>query len=557
MSDIINFSALLVIPAIIVWLTRAVVRTIRALHILQLEGYKSGRFLGWLGNHPKRLIDVREIVATSCLIIPVLILSPLDIKTSFLPFIILSWMAIEAYLTVKENRFKAKKPLVYTARAKRVFGLAIILLAAAVISLMWFSGGLIPWRHSAPQLYAQFTVLLLFTFFLNQLAAINLTAANLLIYPIERTINQCYLRSARNKMKNLHPKVIAITGSYGKTSTKYILNSMLSKKFHVLMTPDSYNTPMGICKVIRGQLKPEHEVFIVEMGAYKRGDIAELCRLVYPEIGILTAVGAQHLERFKNIENIARTKYELIESLPEDGLAVFNDDNEICSELANKTSIKVARYGVGRLDEKVGLTARKIENTRSGLSFIIEKSSGETCKAVSQLLGRNNVYNILAAATVALECGLTLDEVSHATSMIEPIPHRLQLIKGAGGVTVIDDGFNANPVGARAALEVLAGFSDGRKILVTPGMVELGNMEFDENRAFGVEAANVCDFVILVGPMQTKPIMEGLETAGYPKEKILQVESLPRASESLRTILKPGDVVLFENDLSDSYSEGV
>ena len=501
MSEFINYTGPLLIPAIIVWLARAVVRTTRALHILQLEGYKSGRFLGWLKNHPNRLLDFREIIATGCLIIPALILYPLNIKTIFLPYFVLSWITIEAYLIVKQKRFKAKKPLVYTARAKRVFGLSIVLLVAAVIALMWLSGGFSLWQLSAPQLYSQFTALLIFTFFLNQLAALNLTAANLLIYPLERTINQGYLRSARNKMKNLHPKVIAITGSYGKTSTKYILNSMLSQKFNVLMTPDSYNTPMGICKVIRSQLKPDHEIFIVEMGAYKKGDIAELCRLVYPEIGILTAVGAQHLERFKSIESIARTKYELIESLPEDGMAVFNDDNEICSELANKTTIKVARYAADRLDENVGLTARKIENTRRGLTFIIEKFTGETCKVETKLLGRNNVYNILAAATVALECGLTLEDISHAAISLEPIPHRLQLISGAGGVTVIDDGFNANPVGARAALEVMEGFSDGRKILVTPGMVELGNMEFDENRTFGAEAANVCDFVILVGPL--------------------------------------------------------
>ncbi len=556
MSDFINYVGLLVIPAILLWLARAVVRTNRALHILQLEGYKSGRFLGWLGNHPKRLFDVREIVANGGLIVPALILYPLNIKPLSLPFFILSWIAIEAYFIVKQKKFKAKKPLVYTARAKRVFGLSLVLLFAAIIALTWLSGGFSVWRLANHQLYSQFLVILIFTFLLNQLVAINLTVANLLIYPLEQTINLGYLRSARKKMRKLRPKVIGITGSYGKTSTKYILNSMLSQKFNVLMTPDSYNTPMGICKVIRGQLEPEHEIFIVEMGAYKRGDIRELCRLVYPEIGILTAVGAQHLERFKNLENIARTKYELIESLPHDGIAVFNDDNEICSALANKTTIEVARYAVDRLDEKVGLTARKIENTRRGLTFIIEKRSGETCKVETKLIGTNNVHNILAATTVALKCGLTLDDVSHATKFIEPIPHRLQLISGAGGVTVIDDGFNANPVGARAALEVLEGFNDGRKILVTPGMVELGNIEFDENRGLGAEAAKVCDFVILVGPLQTKPIYEGLKTAGFPKEKILLVESLTQASESLNNILKFGDVVLFENDLPDSYSEG-
>lgn len=553
MPDVIDYGWILLMAAILVSLARAIIRTTAALHILQLEGYKSVRFLRWLINNPKRLIDVKESIAIGCLLILGLIID----QVLILPLFLLAWIAIEGYFVLKRKRIKVKKPLVYTARVRRLFGLTIVLLAAAVIGAMWLSGGLSLWRLAGDQLYSQFLILGAVTFLLNQLAAINLTVANVIIYPLERTINAGYLRSAKSKIKRLHPKVIAITGSYGKTSTKHILNTILSQKFKVLMTPESYNTPMGICKVIRGQLAPAHEIFIVEMGAYKRGNIRNLCKMVSPEIGILTAVGPQHLERFKSIDNIARTKYELIESLPPNGIAVFNDDDKICSGLADQTEIKVVRYGIDRSDDKVGLTARDIQNTSRGLTFTVERHSGETALIRAKLLGKANVYNILAAIAVALECGMTLDEVSRAAGMLEPIPHRLQLIPGAGGVTVIDDGFNANPLGTRAALEVLGSFShdQGRKVLVTPGMVELGDMEFEQNKIFGAEAARVCDLVILVGPVRTKPILEGLREAGFPKEKTIVVESLAEATERLKNLLKAGDVVLFENDLPDTYSE--
>ncbi|MBM3239094.1 UDP-N-acetylmuramoyl-tripeptide--D-alanyl-D-alanine ligase [Candidatus Poribacteria bacterium] len=555
LNFITNYTWILLIPAVLVWITRAVIRTNGALHILQLEGYKSARFLNWLVNNLTKMLDIKELIAIADLLILALIAYFFNVKTLTLPIFILLWIAIEVYFIMTHKPIQAKKPLVYTARASRLFRLAIFLIIASVVVVMLQPGGLFIWQLSSDQLYFQFIVLFTFTFVFNQLAAINLTLANLLIYPVERAINARYFRAAKEKIKKLKTKVIGITGSYGKTSTKYILQKILSQKFNTLMTPDSYNTPMGICKVINGQLKPEHEVFIVEMGAYKKGEIKELCDLTQPEIGILTAVGPQHLERFKSIENTAKTKYELIESLPQNGVAVFNNDNEICRSLADKTKIKVVRYGIDTSDDRVKLTAKNIQNTSRGLTFTVEDSSGGTAQFQTKLLGKNNVYNILAATAVALECGMTLDEVSRAVRMLEPIPHRLQLLPGSGDVTVIDDGFNANPVGAKAALEVLGSFENGRKVLITPGMVELGEMEFKENKIFGAEAAKACDLVILVGPTRTKPILEGLREAGFPEEKIIIAKSLAEASERMREIVKPGDVVLFENDLPDTYNE--
>ena len=565
LNFIANYTWILIIPAILVWIARTIIRTSGALHILQLEGYKSGRFVKWLANNPRRMFDIKELIVIADLLILAIIAYFFNVKVLTLPVFILLWIATEVYFIMKYKSPKAKRPLVLTPRASRLFRVAIFLIMGSVIIVVSQSGGLSIWQLNNDQLYFQFMVLFAFTFVFNQLAAINLTLANLLIYPVEKTINAGYLRQAREKIKKFQTRVIGITGSYGKTSTKYILQKILSQKFNSLMTPDSYNTPMGICKVINGELKPEHEIFIVEMGAYKRGEIKELCDLTQPEIGILTAVGPQHLERFKTIDNIAQTKYELIESLPQNGIAVFNNDNEICSSLADKTIIKTAksngrlrltvRYGIDNSDDKVNLTAKDIQNTNRGLIFSVEDGSGKTSQFQTKLLGKNNVYNILAATAVALECGMTLDEISRAVRILETIPHRLQLLSGGGDVTVIDDGFNANPVGAKAALEVLGSFENGRKILITPGMVELGELEFEENKTFGAEAAKVCDFVILVGPIRTKPIFEGLKEAGFPEEKIIVTESLAKASEQMREIVKAGDVVLIENDLPDNYDE--
>ena len=534
---------------------RAVVRTARGLHILQLDGYKTGRYLKWIGQHLKNCFEIREILIVGGLLILAGVISPLYPQYHsawFFPAVCIAWSGFQIYMLTRRKHVEAKKPLVYTARAKRVFGLSIVLLVGLAAATVFTVKGS-PWRVAA--------------FLFSEVSVVNLTFANLLIYPLERTINEAYLFSARKRIKALNPKVIGITGSYGKTSTKYILHRILSEKFNTLMTPDSYNTPMGICKVIRGQLVAEHEVFVVEMGAYKRGDIRELCNLAAPQIGILTAVGPQHLERFKSVENIAKTKYELIESLPSGGLAVFNCDNDICAELANKREQDghpVFRYATEpsasvEASEHPQLTATNIRHTNDGLTFtvhpLVDTQEATEVEIRTQLLGRHNVSNILAAMAVAMACGMTLAEIRAAVAKVEPVPHRLQLASGAGGVTIIDDSFNSNPVGAKAALEVLSEIGDGKKVLVTPGMVELGEKEYAENKKLGERAADVCDLVILVGPLRTLPILDGLKAAAYPSQQIIVALNLEEVKKHLATRVHPGDVVLFENDLPDNYNE--
>lgn len=499
----------------------------------------------WVSTHLRSCFEVYEI----CIVISVFAIISIfnnRIPAIVFPLLCISWISYQAYRVVWRKKVIAKKPLVYTARAKRLFGFSLTLLAILGILLAFIVADN-RWRIGV--------------FLFCELTVPILVISSILILPIELTINNYYLRDARKHIQALKPRIIGITGSYGKTSTKYILQQILSKKYSALMTPDSYNTPMGICKVIRGDLTPDHDIFIVEMGAYKRGDISELCRLAPPEIGILTAVGPQHLERFRSIENIAKAKYELIEALPSEGLAVINYDNDICAELADNThSVSVNRYSMesrNSENEMIRYKANNIRQSDKGLSFNVYDDEEGQVEINTRLLGKHNVSNILGAIAVSRHCGMDLNEIHDALEKLEPVPHRLELKPVTTGVTVIDDSFNSNPDGAKAALEVLTDFvseNGGKKVLVTPGMVELGEREYEENKKLGIHAAKVCDLVILVGLETTDAILDGLKHEEYPEKQICKVKDLPEAQVQLAQNLKPGDVVLFENDLPDNYN---
>jgi UDP-N-acetylmuramoyl-tripeptide--D-alanyl-D-alanine ligase len=387
-------------------------------------------------------------------------------------------------------------------------------------------------------------------------APLLIIVANILLTPVQYAINARYLWAAQKRLRQYVPTVIGITGSYGKTSTKYFLHTILSERYRTLKTPQSFNTLMGVCRVINEELQPQHQVFIVEMGAYRRGSIEKLAHFVRPQIGILTAIGPQHLERFHTLENIEAAKYELIASLPACGVAVFNNDDLRCRKLADRTEArKVWRYGLDTTQPDLHLWAQEICQSPQGLTFTLADNQGNRTQIHTVLLGRHNVLNLLGASCVALEMGVSLAEVARAIAKIQPAPHRLQLLQGAGGVTVIDDSYNANPIGAAEALEALREFKTGRRVLVTPGMVELGVMEAEQNEVFGAQAAQVCDYVLLVGPRQTQAILRGLVREDFPRERIRIVKDLAEATTELQGLVQAGDVVLFENDLPDLYVE--
>ncbi|MBP3453125.1 MAG: UDP-N-acetylmuramoyl-tripeptide--D-alanyl-D-alanine ligase [Clostridia bacterium] len=425
------------------------------------------------------------------------------------------------------NVKKAKKPLVFTPRVKRLY---------AVAAVVFF---LICWALPVGWLFPL-------------LLPLWVALAGLLAWPIEKLISEMYFRDAQRMLKNRPDLIkIGITGSYGKTSVKFILGTMLSEKYQTLVTPSSFNTPMGVTKIIRTKLQPAHQVFVAEMGARHVGDIKEMCRLVHPTYGVLTSVGPQHLDTFKTIDRIKKTKYEMMDAIPAGGCCFFPDDGAICRELYDKTS-KTKRLCCLNDNGTADVWAEDITVSPAGSHFMLCTKEGSiACE--TKLLGEHNIQNILLAATVCLHLGLNLRQISRGIARLSPVEHRLQLIPSTG-VTIIDDAFNSNPRGVEAALKVIRDFP-GRRIIITPGMVELGEGEDEFNRAFGRKMADCVDVAILVGVKHTQPIAEGLKEAGFAGENIHPVKSLDEAAALLRQIGKPGDVALFENDLPDNYSE--
>jgi UDP-N-acetylmuramoyl-tripeptide--D-alanyl-D-alanine ligase len=524
--------------------------------MLQLDSYFNARLLRWLWAEPgKRLVAGQAALLLVGLFGVHVALWVLGV-TYGPAFVLGVWCVAGGLLLQRSKPTKAKKPLVYTARAIRILALAVLICIAIAGAFGWYAYKQLSQGGAFAHEYKAAGLILTGGFVTMHLAPLAVVLANLLLAPVQKTINTVYLRSAKKRLRRFAPLVVGITGSYGKTSTKYLLHTLLSERYSALKTPQSFNTLMGICRVINTELWPQHKVFIVEMGAYRRGVIRELADFVRPQIGILTAIGPQHLERFKTLENIEAAKYELIASLPRSGVAVFNNDDLRCRKLADRTSgVKVLRYGLDSAQPGLRVWAEGIRHSAQGLSFTLVDNAGHRALTHTVLLGRHNVLNLLGAACVALEMGLSLEDIAQTIPKIQPVPHRLQLLQGAGGVTVIDDSYNSNPLGAAEALETLREFNTGRRVLVTPGMVELGALEAEQNEDFGAKAARVCDYVLLVGPRQTQAILKGLEREQFPRDRVRVVKDLAEATSELRRIVLAGDVVLFENDLPDLYAE--
>lgn len=513
-------------------------------HMLQLEGYKNKNLIHWIGENAAKVNKLPIIISVLAIALMIAVNALMPFMSLYVFFALAAVYLLLIVSFAKKIRVeKAKKPLVYTSRVKRLFvfiAFVYVIFGAALLLL--------------DRLALSFSPAVYVTFFLYMpMGCLGVLCANMLASPVEKSVQRWYFNDAKKKLAQRDDLIrIGITGSYGKTSCKFILGTILSEKYNVLVPPSSFNTPMGLTRVVRDQMKPAHEVFIAEMGARHQGDIKELCELVHPTYGLITSVGPQHLETFGNIETIAKTKYELIESLPEYGSAFFPGDNDICRQLYENTVIDKKLFSI----DYNGDSDVRAENIKSGsfgsrFELVI---NGERVVCETKLLGKHNISNIIGCAAVAHKLGLSASQIRLGIRKIQPVEHRLQMLPTANGITVIDDAFNANPSGVRAAMEVLKGFS-GRKVVVTPGMVELGDSEDAENRAFGRVMATVANVVMLIGPKHTRPIYEGLLEGGFAEENIQVYRSLDDAAKVLWTQVNPGDVVIFENDLPDNYNE--
>lgn len=450
----------------------------------------------------------------------------------------------------------AKKPLVYTKRVKRmlittvlVYLIAVLLslliptagLRAALREPVSTAGGIILYRLHV-------CMVVLTVLFIIQPFVILLV--NFLNQPIERRIDRYYINDAARILKEMpNLKIIGVTGSYGKTSVKYFLSTLLSCQYNVLHTPGNYNTTLGVVRTIREQMRPFHEIFVCEMGAREVGDIKEICDLVHPDYGIITSIGPQHLQSFHTIENIIGTKFELADAVPADGRVFLNYDNEYIR--THKIHKNVVSYGTTGND--IDFRAYGIEVSPRGSSFKMKDESGTEYEFHTRLVGNHNVQNIAGAIAVAHTLGIPMEKLKYPVKQLESVEHRLQL-KKQGGRIILDDAYNSNKNGFKAALDTLSMFKELR-ILMTPGMVELGEKQYDENKEVGVYAADKCDYAVLVGKEQTKPIQDGLLEAGFAENRMIVVDTLQEAFQMVNAIPdEKQKVVLIENDLPDNYA---
>lgn len=513
------------------------------LHYFQLESYQFPGYFRTLKRNWKHSflpgVCAAAAVGLLCLInsFGLVVSHAANSVLTLILFAVLLWAASAGCGLLIARLFsekRAKKPFVYTGRVKRLYVVHFLVMTFVGwgCTRLSFVNGLIFWPLVLPLVVA---------------------LSGLLAWPIEKGISECYFRDARRKLlANDRLIRIGITGSYGKTSVKHVLDAILSEKYPTLITPASFNTPMGVSRAIRERLQPSHQVFVGEMGARHVGDIKEMCRLVKPTIGIVTSVGPQHLETFKTIERVAKTKYELIEGLPADGRCYFYDDGAICKQMYDKTQKNKTLCGMNPSSADCWFEDVQVSPEGSSFRLHIRKLGSIECH--TRLLGAHNIQNILLAAAVAADLGLTLRQISHGIEKLQPVKNRLELMSRPGSFTIINDAFNSNPVGAKAALQVLKEFPE-RRIIITPGMVELGAKEAEYNRDFGRSMADCVDIAIIVGKNRALPIIEGLKEAGFPEENIHRVDSLDASTRLLHSLVRPTDTVLYENDLPDHYQE--
>lgn len=508
----------------------------RAAMMMQQNSYRTDRYMRWLRSSGDTTSYPRLVGML------VLFGSLASFSTPLWGIFMIAVFSSGSFIVAYNKKYK--KPLVVTPRVKRILSVMAVLslvVVAGVFVWAYFAGS----GLESELFYAVVSVLGLYCG-----SHVVIMTAIRLLSPVEKSINRKYYDEAASILASMpRLQVVGITGSYGKTSTKHYLNRILSEHFEVLMTPGSYNTTLGVIRTVREMMKPYCEVFICEMGAKQQGDIKEICDLVHPQIGVVTAVGPQHLESFKSLENVQRTKFELIDSLPSVGLAVVNNDFPM---VASRTvdNVECVRYGVN--DENVDYRATEIAYGASGTDFVIE-GEGEKRRFHTRLLGECNVSNLVAAIVVAMRMGVPEEKIYRAVERIEPVEHRLSMKRTSAGVTILDDAFNSNPSGSSMALDVLAAMTSGKRIIVTPGMIELGDKQYGLNHEFGAKIAVSADVAIIVGEYNRDAIVGGMESVENAALRIMEAPTFTVAQQMLAGIVASGDTVLYENDLPDTF----
>lgn len=514
----------------------------KLVQVIQLSGYKVKGLFAWFKETKfafwGKLIMLAFLSSAALLMTNVLL-------SDFFKYKIMEYIGLIFYLVfaivfiLNVFSVQQKTPLKYTKRVWRFTAVNFIIIFGLTLALVGFSEVNIPYfKYGAVGITPALLPLIVIL-------------SHYICYPFEALNNKRFVKKAKKKLE-AQPNLIkiGITGSYGKTSVKNILATILSSKYKVCETPFSYNTPLGLSKTILSSLSSDDEVFIAEMGAKNVGDIAELCDMVKPNIALITGIGNQHMATFASRENLIKTKSEITLGMADGGKLFVNIDSAGAEEIYNAAKCKKIKTSYAKGKSQVFVTDETVDEKGSAFTLHIGK---ETIKCQTSLLGAHNISNIILAVTVAKELGLSVKEIASGIEKLVPTSHRLAIVPSSNSLIVIDDAYNGSVEGTKAALDVLSKFK-GKKVVITPGLVELGNEQFNSNFEFGKDMARVADYVIINGITNYDSLSSGLIFGGFDESHILRSGSLAQAVTLLSKITDPGDVVLFENDLPDNYA---
>ena len=517
---------------IIIFLCLSFVYAKNALHMFQQQRYELTRYSKWLFNKNTIHFTYAFIYIILQLLLFVLALCKVFNEVISILISLIITVLFTIYLLFKEEKKVYIKDLVITKRVIRQ------IIAFSIIITLFIC------------IFVRYTNVYVTGILMTFMPYLLIYPMALITLPIEEAIKKHYENDARKKLNKLdHITKIGITGSYGKTSTKNIINDIISENYFTLITPASYNTPMGITRTIREQLKPIHQLFVCEMGADKVGDISYLMEFVKPRFGIVTSIGPQHLATFKSMENIINEKMQEIEMLPIGGVGFVNLDNEYIANYHVKNNCKIVSVGIE--NENADYVAKNIKYTKDGSSFTV-RINKKNYKFTTSLLGKHNITNILIGIALAIELNISIDDIVKNVKMIKQVNHRLE-VKKINEFTFIDDAFNSNPVGSKMALDVLS-LMPGRRVIVTPGMIDLGSKQDEINYEFGEYMLNKADYVLLVGEKQTKQIYKGLNDCGYNMNNVIVFDNVKQAINYVYGKFSVSDTILLENDLPDAFN---
>lgn len=507
--------------------------SVRCLHVFQMERYQLPSYTQWVRRNRDKFLKGNVVIGFAAVAVdwylPILLslfIAVEGTRNSLAGWLtLLGFAAVTVPMAVRDMRAPSKKPFAITARSRRLL---------IVLGVLYLVFALVMELLTIPP-YVAYAVVPYVAWL-----------AGRIMDPVEAKINAGFYNEARKKLRAREDLIrIGITGSYGKTLTKFILRELLSKRYEVLATPASFNTAMGISRVVNDQLEKKHQVFIAEMGAQHVGDIKNLVKLVRPQYGVITSVGPQHLDSFGSMANVADTKYELVDGLPENGVAFFAADSGYSDRLFSMC--KKEKYSAAV--EKEGdfyMRAVEISTDSKGTRFVLECSDGERIRCRTRLLGRYNVQNIALSAAIARRLGLSMEEIAAGVGRLQPFEKKLQLIPGEQ--IVIDDTLNDNPLATAEALSVLSEFP-GRRIVVTSGLTTEDGKQDEINYAFGTQMKGCADAVILIGNRHTvRPLVRGILSTGFPKGAVHLVKDLDDAADLLSEIAGAGDTVLYEGE---------